>query len=95
MSSARRHARSDRHADVTRVLLAVQLIVTRGVYGLLLVMTRRSIMFRRSLMTGIAVALLAVPFPGHAQQEFPATLTGHAILPAASFLAAPADAPTD
>lgn len=52
-------------------------------------------MFRRSLMTGIAVALLAVPFPGHAQQEFPATLTGHAILPAASFLAAPADAPTD
>jgi hypothetical protein len=37
--------------------------------------------------------MLAVP--AFAQQQFPATLAGHAVLPALSFIDAPADAPAD
>ena len=33
--------------------------------------------------------------PAFAQQEYPATLAGHAVLPAQSFIDAPADAPAD
>ncbi len=40
-----------------------------------------------------ATALLAAPL--HAQTAFPATLAGHALLPAQSFIAAPKDAPQD
>ncbi|MFN3570527.1 MAG: esterase-like activity of phytase family protein [Polaromonas sp.] len=41
----------------------------------------------------LAAALLAAPL--HAQTAFPATLAGHALLPAQSFIAAPKDAPPD
>jgi hypothetical protein len=37
----------------------------------------------------------ALSFVVHAQQEVPARLTGHAVLPAASFIQPPADAPAD
>ena len=47
------------------------------------------------LIAGVAVSLLVLSSPSHAQQAFPATLTGHAILPAMSLLPAPADAPID
>jgi hypothetical protein len=42
-------------------------------------------------------ALLACAFvtPAFANNEFPATLAGHAVLPAESFIEAPADAPAD
>ncbi len=40
-------------------------------------------------------AMLAIAPAALAQQEFPATLVGHAVLPAESFVAAPADAPAD
>ncbi len=40
-----------------------------------------------------ATALLASPL--HAQTAFPATLAGHALLPAQTFIAAPKDAPQD
>ncbi len=43
----------------------------------------------------IAAALAGGAFPALADQPFPATLAGHAILPAASFIDAPADAPED
>ncbi len=42
----------------------------------------------------LAAAVLCLP-RAQAQTEFPATLAGHAILPAPSFIAAPADAPAD
>ena len=42
-----------------------------------------------------ALAALLVAAPALAQQEYPATLAGHAILPAESFIDAPADAPAD
>lgn len=50
-------------------------------------------MTRAHLLAG--VALMALCSPALAQQEFAATLAGHAVLPAQSFLAAPADAPAD
>ncbi len=40
-------------------------------------------------------AAIVVMHSAKAQTEFPATLAGHAILPAPSFIAAPADAPAD
>jgi len=45
--------------------------------------------------TALAVGLAAVasPTPASAQVQFPAVLAGHAILPAATFIAAPGDAP--
>lgn len=47
---------------------------------------------RSTLLAAVALTSLAAA-PALAQQEFPATLTSHAILPAATFIAAPADAP--
>ena len=41
----------------------------------------------------MAAAMLAAPL--HAQTAFPATLAGHAVMPAQSFIAAPKDAPPD
>ncbi|MFY7958788.1 MAG: esterase-like activity of phytase family protein [Elsteraceae bacterium] len=43
----------------------------------------------------LAAALSCAAFPALADQPFPATLVGHAILPAESFIPAPADAPED
>ena len=47
-----------------------------------------------SLLLGFSLTALCAA-SAMAQQEFPATLAGHAILPAESFVAAPADAPAD
>jgi len=54
-------------------------------------------MFRRYTWMGAALAALSLApaAPAHAQDAFPATLEGHAILPAKSFIEAPADAPAD
>lgn len=46
--------------------------------------TRRR--FARPAFSALAVALLAAPL--HAQTAFPATLAGHAVMPAQSFIAA-------
>ncbi len=45
----------------------------------------------------MASAALCIAFacPALAQQEFPAKLSGHVVLPAETFIAAPADAPVD
>ncbi|GLK84537.1 esterase-like activity of phytase family protein [Ancylobacter defluvii] len=56
-------------------------------------MTRTS--FRASLLAGAALALVALAPAAHADQAFPATLAGHAVLPAESFVEVPADAPAD
>jgi hypothetical protein len=42
-----------------------------------------------------AVAFLSLPAAASADQAFPAKLAGHAMLPAATFVPAPADAPAD
>ncbi|MES2685806.1 MAG: esterase-like activity of phytase family protein [Pseudomonadota bacterium] len=47
----------------------------------------------RAAVPLFAAALLAAPL--HAQTAFPATLAGHALLPAQTFIAAPKDAPQD
>jgi len=47
-----------------------------------------------SLLLGFSLSALCAA-SALAQQEFPATLSAHAILPAESFVAAPADAPAD
>jgi hypothetical protein len=47
----------------------------------------------RAVVPLFAAALLAAPL--HAQTAFPATLAGHALMPAQSFIAAPKDAPQD
>ena len=53
-------------------------------------------MFRASPWMGAAlIALSLAPAAAQAQEAFPATLSGHAILPAKSFIDAPADAPAD
>jgi len=46
-------------------------------------------------LTLTTVALVTFSFSTWAQQAYPATLAGHAVLPAASFIAAPKDAPAD
>lgn len=53
-------------------------------------------MFQRVFQAGAALALAAgfAP-PALADQAFPATLAGHAMIPAATYIAAPADAPAD
>ena len=48
---------------------------------------------KRALFGWISLSMLT--FPAAAQQEFSAVLAGHAILPAKTFIAAPADAPAD
>ena len=53
-------------------------------------------MLHRLLLAGSALALIAaVTTPAWADQAFPATLAGHAVLPAATYIPAPADAPAD
>jgi hypothetical protein len=49
--------------------------------------------YRLSLVASLAAISLAMP--AAAQQEFKATLAGHAVLPAETFIPAPADAPAD
>ncbi len=60
-------------------------------FHLALTQTRR--LAARVAFPVLAAALLAAPL--HAQTAFPATLAGHALLPAKSFIAAPKDAPQD
>jgi hypothetical protein len=48
-----------------------------------------------ALATGTVLALSLLALPADAQQVFPATLAGHIVLPAATFIAAPADASAD
>ena len=43
----------------------------------------------------LVVALSATPWLVNAQTAFPATLSGHAILPPQTMIAAPKDAPAD
>lgn len=50
-------------------------------------------MFVQPILPLLFGVLLAAPL--HAQTAFPATLAGHALLPAQSFIAAPKDAPQD
>ncbi|CAO3426447.1 esterase-like activity of phytase family protein [Azospirillum doebereinerae] len=52
-------------------------------------------MFRTLTCMGAALIALSLAPAAHAQDAFPATLDGHAILPAKSFVDAPADAPAD
>jgi len=52
-------------------------------------------MLRNTLFASAALSLLALTPAALAQQEFPAILAGHAVLPAESFIPAPADAPAD
>jgi hypothetical protein len=42
-----------------------------------------------------ALACASLPFTTQAQQAYPATLAGHAVLPARTFIAPPAEAPAD
>lgn len=53
----------------------------------------------RTLASALAVAIFAAPVAlapaAFADDTFPATLAGHAVLPAATFVAPPADAPAD
>src|SRR5947208_15571935 len=50
---------------------------------------------RVSLLCSIASIFLASAAFAQGEGEFPATLKGHAVLPAQSFVDAPADAPDD
>ena len=52
-------------------------------------------MFRRSTFCLGAALALAASLPVHAQTAFPATLDGHAVLPARTMIPAPKDAPPD
>ncbi len=52
-------------------------------------------MFPRSRLAACAALACAFLSPAHAQQAFPATLAGHAVLPAQSLIAPPKDAPAD
>src|SRR3954453_649123 len=55
---------------------------------------RRSAM-RVSLLCSVASVFLASAAFAQGEGEFPATLKGHAVLPAETFIDAPADAPAD
>ncbi|MBT9442732.1 MAG: glycerophosphodiester phosphodiesterase, partial [Acidovorax sp.] len=52
-------------------------------------------MFRLSFIAASAALLCAASSAALAQQAYPATLTGHAVLPALTMIAAPKDAPHD
>ena len=52
-------------------------------------------MIRSAVLAGAALVALAAASAAHAQTAFPATLAGHALLPAKTFIEAPADAPAD
>ena len=49
----------------------------------------------KALNHTLTLAILALAAPAAAQETFPATLAGHAYLPALSLVAPPADAPQD
>ena len=50
-------------------------------------------MFSLNHLAAGAALVCAALAPAHAQQAFPATLTGHAVMPALTVIPAPADAP--
>lgn len=52
-------------------------------------------MFSLNHLAAGAALVSAALAPAHAQQAFPATLTGHAVMPALSVIPAPADAPAE
>lgn len=52
-------------------------------------------MIRSAALAGVALMALAAASAARAQDAFPATLAGHALLPARTFIEAPADAPAD
>lgn len=52
-------------------------------------------MFSLNHLAAGAALFCAALAPAHAQQAFPATLTGHAVMPALTVIPAPADAPAD
>jgi len=52
-------------------------------------------MHKPTLLFIALIAAVALPLSGRAQQAYPATLAGHAVLPANSMIAAPKDAPVD
>ena len=52
-------------------------------------------MFRPSSLAVCTALLCAVSSSAFAQQTYPATLAGHAVLPALTFIDAPKDAPQD
>lgn len=52
-------------------------------------------MFSLNHLAAGAALVYAALAPAHAQQAFPATLTGHAVMPALSVIPAPADAPAE
>jgi len=52
-------------------------------------------MFSLNHLAAGAALVYAALAPAHAQQAFPATLAGHAVMPALSVIPAPADAPAD
>lgn len=52
-------------------------------------------MFSLNHLAAGAALVYAALAPAHAQQAFPATLTGHAVMPALTVIPAPADAPAD
>jgi len=52
-------------------------------------------MSRSRFWLGVALLAGALPVSAMAQQSYPATLAGHAVLPANSFIPAPTDAPAD
>lgn len=59
------------------------------------VTTTRNPMQRPSIGLAAAIALAISACSAHAQTAYPATLAGHAVLPANTFIAAPEDAPAD
>lgn len=59
------------------------------------VTTTRTPMQHPSISLAAAITLAISACHAHAQTAYPATLAGHAVLPANSFLAAPKDAPAD
>ncbi len=50
---------------------------------------------RLAASVALVCVALSPAFTAHAQQAFPATLTGHAVMPALTVIPAPADAPAD
>ncbi|KAB2895943.1 MAG: esterase-like activity of phytase family protein [Burkholderiaceae bacterium] len=52
-------------------------------------------MFSTTRLAACAALACAALVPVHAQQAYPATLAGHALLPASTFIPAPKDAPAD
>ena len=59
------------------------------------VSARMSLFSFLTLSTAVALAVTLAALPLHAQTAFPATLTGHVVMPATSLIAAPADASED